>query len=352
MLTKLPYDDQLDLSAWVGQRSATFTFNLVNRVTGQNLGAINPIRGTAQITHETTSTTKRQLNIGLGVSDTSEINPITDVIDVAMEVAGTSWPLGRYMFTDVSQLVSTGGNEGTVQLTDEMFLVDQPITSGFDAYIHDTVVVAIVNLLSDLDIGLEIENSPFQVGQSWAIGTTRGAILDALSITGDYFSPWFGNDKKLHFIRSFDPAKQVPDIDWDAGNQVVRDGITESNDLLTAPNQFVVTSNGSSDPNVVVSATVDVPPSAPHSIVNRGFAIPSVQSLPVLNNSQALAVAQNLALRQTIFETVAISTAPDPRHDSYNVIKWNGSLWLEVGWSMNLTEGASMSHSLRKAYAA
>lgn len=350
MLTKLPYDSQLDLSAWVGQRSATFTFNLVNRVTGQNLGAINPIRGTAQLTHETTSIIKRQLNIGLGVADTSEINPITDVIDVAMVVDGTSWPLGRYMFTDVSQLVSTGGDEATVTLTDEMFLVDQPITSGFDAFIHDTVVVAIVNLLSDFDIDLEIENSPFQVGQSWNIGSNRGSILNDLSVTGDYFSPWFGNDQKLHFIRSFDPAKAIPDIDWDTGNQVIRNNVTESNDLLSAPNRFVVTSNGSADPNVVVSATVDVPPTAPHSVVNRGFAIPSVQSLPVLNNSQALAVAQNLALRQTIFETVAISTAPDPRHDSYNVIKWNGSLWLETGWSMSLTEGAAMAHTIRKAY--
>lgn len=350
MLTKLPFNDQLDLSAWVGQRSATFTFNLVNGVTGQNLGEINPIRGTAQLTHETTSTIKRQLSLSLGVADTAEINPITDRIDVDMVVAGSSWPLGRYMFTDLSRQVSTGGNEAVISLTDEMFAVGQAITSGFDAGIHATVPVAVQTLLAGLGVELEIEASPFQAAQSWAIGSNRGQILDALSVSGDYFGPWFGNDRKLHFIRSFNPATQVPDFDWDAGNQVIRDTITLSDDLLTAPNRFIVISNASTDTSIPISAAVDVPPTAPHSVVNRGFVIPEVQSLPVMNNAQALAVAQNLALRQTIFEKTAISTAPDPRHDSYNVIQWQGELWLETAWSMSLTEGASMAHTIRKAY--
>ena len=48
MLTTQPFNDQIDLSPWVGQRSATFIFRLVNGVTGENLGEINPIRGNAQ----------------------------------------------------------------------------------------------------------------------------------------------------------------------------------------------------------------------------------------------------------------------------------------------------------------
>ena len=44
------------------------------------------------------------------------------------------------------------------------------------------------------------------------------------------------------------------------------------------------------------------------------------------------------------------STIPDPRHDGYDVIRWQGFNWLELGWSLPMIEGSSMSHTLRKSY--
>jgi hypothetical protein len=93
-----------------------------------------------------------------------------------------------------------------------------------------------------------------------------------------------------------------------------------------------------------------VPQSAPHSLKNRGFEILEVQTLQASSTGQAGAIAKNLMLRQTLFETTSLTTAPDPRHDSYNVIRWQGELWLELAWSMALTEGGGMNHSMRKAY--
>jgi len=74
-----------------------------------------------------------------------------------------------------------------------------------------------------------------------------------------------------------------------------------------------------------------------------------VLDLQLSDNSQAQAVAQGLVNRQTIFERVSLTTAPDPRHDSYNVIRWQGSNWLELGWSMALVEGGTMNHLLRRS---
>jgi len=349
MLTTQPFNDQIDLSPWVGQRSATFIFRLVNGVTGENLGEINPIRGSVQITHDTSRTIKRQVSMALGVADTAKVNPISGRVDISMEIAGVEYPLGRYMFIDFSKAISTGGDESVLALTDEMFLVDQQITTpinGLNIGITDTIQ----NVLTGLPVTVDIEICPFIGVQSWAVGDSRGQILESLALTGDYFSPWFGNDQKFHMIRSFDPANEVPTFDFDAGNQVLRDPITHTDNLLTAPNRFIVTSNASTDPTVAVSASVDIPPTAPHSIPNRGFVIPDIQTLPVANNTQALAVANNLALRQSVFENVVLSTSPDPRHDSYDVIVWQGENWLETAWSMSLTEGAAMTHTLRKVY--
>lgn len=351
-------DPILDLEPWVGQRQATFRFELSNGATGQKLGTITPIRN-ASLSHDTQRTIKRTLSLSLGVVDTAAINPITDRVSVFMVFPnGTEYPLGRYMFTDASRQVftsgiasaHTAGGLATVTLNDEMFLVDQQITKGINS-VNESISAVIQRILDDVGVDFEMQASPFTGAESWTIGTNRGSILEALALSGDYFSPWFGNDYKLHFIRTFDPSTQVPDFDLDDGNNVLRDSIVETDDLLTAPNRFVVISNASISPDIEVVAQADVPPSAPHSIAQRGFVLPQVLSLQLNDSSQAQAVAAALANRQTIFERVSLTTAPDPRYDSYDVVRWQENNWLELAWSMELIEGGTMTHLLRKSYA-
>ena len=349
LLTVLPKDPLLDLDPWVGQRSASFRFALVNGVTGERLGDITPIRG-ASLTHDTSRIIKRQLDLSLGVADTAAINGITDRVEVFMVFpSGVEYPLGRYMFTDFTRQKFTSGKLGRVALTDEMFLVDQQITAGINGVGFNVATVA-QDVLAGLPITFTMEPSPFTSAEAWGIGTNRGAILESLSISGDWFSPYFGNDSQMHFIRTFEPAGRLPDLDFDNGNKVNRSSITETDDLLTAPNTFVVISNtGNSDTEIVGIATV--PPNDPHSVVNRGFVVAQVSDLQLSDASQAQAVAQGLANRQNIFERVSLTTAPDPRHDSYNVIRWQGSNWLELAWSMALVEGGTMNHVMRKSFA-
>lgn len=362
-LTNLPFDPLLDLPPWVGQRQATFRFQLTDGVTGENLGEIHPLRlagratngqfsggSSARLSHDTSRTIKRQLNFSLGREDTAAINPVRDRVDLFMVFpGGIEYPLGRYMFTDESRQVFTSGRLGNVVLNDEMFLVDQQITRGITGGGRNCLAV-ISEVMSAFPFILDIAPTPFRATGSWGIGTARGSMLESLALEGDYFSPWFGNDGAMHWIRSFDPANQVPDFDLDEGNSVARDGIVETSDLLLAPNVFIVVSNAATDPSVEVVGRAEVPPSAPHSIPNRGFEVPLVLDLQLADATQASAVAQNLVNRQTIFEQVSLTTAPDPRHDSYNVIRWQGELWLELAWDMDLVEGGTMGHTMRKAY--
>lgn len=350
-------DPILDLEPWVGQRQATFRFELTNGVTGMKLGEIHPIRN-ATLSHDTTRTIKRQLSMSLGVVDTAAINVITDRVSVFMVFpSGTEYPLGRYMFTDASRQVFTSGIPGPhtagglaqVTLNDEMFLVDQQITRGINS-VNESITGTIAGILTALGVDFEMEASPFLGAESWAIGTSRGSVLEALALSGDFFSPWFGNDGKIHFIRTFDPATRIPDFDLDDGFNVMRDSIVETDDLITAPNRFVVVSNASTTPDIEIVGTADVPPTAPHSITNRGFVLPQVLNLQLADNTQAQAVATGLAQRQTIFERVGLTTAPDPRYDSYDVVRWQEQNWLELAWSMQLVEGGTMSHLLRKVY--
>jgi hypothetical protein len=353
VLTKLPEDPLLDLPPWMGQRQATFRFDLFNGVTGEVLGQIHPLR-TAQLTHDTTRTIKRQLNLSLGAEDTAAINKVQDrVAPFMLFPDGSEYPLGIYMFSDASRQVYTSGKLGEYTLNDEMFLVDQPLTVGVGkpSSSPQISVTQVVNeALAGLPIHYTTAATSFTTNQSWGIGATRGQVLEALAVSGDWFSPWFDNSGVMRFINSFDPASQVPDFDWDAGSQVMRENITETDDLLTTPNEFVVVSNASSDNTIPVFGVYTIPGSAPFSTQNRGFTIAKVFNQPAATSAQAAAMAQNLGIRQTVFERVQINTAPDPRHDSYNVIWWQGSAWLELGWTMSMIEGGVMSHLLRKSY--
>lgn len=350
---------ELDLDPWIGQRSGTFRFEVTNRVSGLHKGDVRPSRSsTPTITHDTSRTIKRQLSpLVLNGDQIDVVNPLTDRVSVFMEINGIEYPLGRYVFTDATTIVSTNGGTMTATLLDEMFIVDQDIETGFSAIntfavssIAENCGQMIARLVKGLPITTEIEPTPFTSIGSWSIGTARGQIIDALSLDGDYFPAWFDNEGVMRVIRIFDPAKQPATFDYDTNRIVVRDSITRTSDLLNAPNRYIVISNASISSAAPVFGSYDVPAAAPHSIANRGFVIPVTYTMPVNVSPQANAIARNLAIRQQIVERVEFTTPPDPRHDSYDIIHWAGVNWLELSWSLPLREGAEMRHVLRRTY--
>lgn len=340
----------LDIDTGIGQRTATWRFDLVDGVSGENLGQVHPIRPGATITHDTTRTIKRDLRVAFGVADTAAINPLTDRIMPVMLVDGQEWPLGRFMFTGETDAISTGGTLGDMALLDEMFIIDQQQSAAFSSDQSATAAVVAFLAAQPPLIGADIEASPYPAVGSWAPGTTGGQILEALSTQGDYMTPWMNNQGVFRMIRTVDPDTAVPTLDFDRGHRVIANTISETSDLLRAPNRFVITSNSSDAQAAAIVGTYDVPPSAPYSIAQRGFVIPEVISLQLANSTQAAAVARNLGIRQSVFRRTQLSTPPDPRHDSYDVIRWQGVNWLELGWTMTCQDGAPMTHVLRRSF--
>lgn len=354
----------LDLIDGIGQRSSTFVFELINGVTGQLKRMLNPYSTSPPtISHDTTRTIKRQIsNFNLGIDDTAAIVPATDRVRVSMTVGTISYPLGVYVFSDFSRRVLSSGKLANAILMDEMFIVDQEIEHGFspqlitnfDGSVSSVALVmnALLTILHGVPVVTSIAPSPYYTIGSWTAGTHRGSIIESLSIDGDYFSPWFSNNRIMTFIRAFDPATSVPQFDLDAGNAVFMDGVSEDDDTLIAPNRYVVISNGGSAVASGAPAVgrYDVPNSAPYSILNRGFVIPETHTLQLVDATQAQAIAQNIGLRNTVFERMILRTAIDPRHDSYDVVQWRSENWLEIAWSFTCTPESPMQLVLRKTY--
>lgn len=342
-------DPKLDLSRSVGKRTESFIFQWIDGITGQIFGYIHPRKDSVTLSHNTESSIKRQLALSLDFRETSRINIIRDRILPFVIINNVTYPLGRYMFTDDTQNVKSEGNYGSYTLLDESFAIDTELDSGWSPK-GRSIPITIKQLLSTIPfIKVKIDPSPFDAIGSFTIGTSRIKILETYQELGDYFPFWMDHSGILRMIRTKDPSVEIPDFSYDDNPNIIP-GIAKTTDLLAKPNRFVVVGNTTNSGKQPIIGRADIPSSAPHSIQNRGFVIPKIERKSVASVGQATAIARNLALRDTIVETVEFDTPIDPRHDGYNVLHLLGENWLEFSWSMELRPGGRMSHAARRFY--
>jgi hypothetical protein len=343
-----------------GQQQCTFRFELREAASDRLVRVLTPYADTVPVLlHDTTRTIKRSLSLHLDPADTAAVDVIAHrVVPSLVDYTGALWSLGRYMFSDYSRIQTTGGDIASPMLMDESFIIDQSRETAFPVTTLPGSSSSVMDLIDQLmtgypTVGFVAEPSPYATPNTWSYGTSNFQILSDLATQGAYFAPWMANDTLLHFIRSFDPGAAIPDIDWDRYPHVLADSVTATDDLLTAPNRFVVVSNNPASTNEFAQPIVgsyDIPVNAPNSISKRGFVLPDIRQLQLTDPTQAQAVAEAIGIASTVFERVSLTTFPDPRHDSYNVIRWQEENWLELSWSMNMIAGGAMSHTLRKAY--
>jgi hypothetical protein len=353
-LLKTPVNQRLDGRPFIGQRTATFRFDIVDSVTGFRR-VVNPIiSGNAGINHDTRRTIKRMITgLHLGVADTEVFSSITSRLEPFMVIGGEDFPLGRYVPSDYAQIRLSRGNQSVSSFYDEGFIIDQQTSTSFGALSATGEVVSstLQRFLENYPVSFNIELTDFTTLGSWSAGTRGGFILDQLALDGDYLSPWFDNSSVLQLIRTFNPAGNLPTFDYDNGISVLIEGIVETNNLINAPNRFIVIGNGADSLGGEIVGQADVPTTAPHSIANRGFVIADVSNRQVRTSAQAAAVAAALVQRQALIEETELSTLQDPRHDSYDIIHWREENWLEVAWTLPFTIGSPMTHVIQRTYA-
>jgi len=356
-------DQQFSPGDSLGQQVASFRYEVINGRTGIRQGDVYPLRSTIPVlVHNTQNTIMRTLTgLNFGATDTASMDAITDRIKLYMVLdtpAGqTEYPLGRYMYDSTVKQVLSGGDLAQNSLFDEMFIVDQQLTASFavdGTNAGDAVTILLAPLVDAGLITVRIEGMPLPVRGAWPAGTSRAKVLSDICTQAGCFQPWFDNDGIMRIIPSFNPATKLADFDFDESHVVFRNTISYTNDFLEAPNLYVVTNttgnttDGSSSSSF---GSYQVPDNAPWSIANRGFTVAKYVDLQSSTDNNLDAVAQSYANQNIVFERTQMSTASDPRHDSYDVIRWQGSQWLEISYSFQLQAGAPTIRTLRKGYA-
>lgn len=342
----------LDLPAWQGQRSATFRFELLESISGRIEPDVNPISDRpATLEHDATRTVKRRLSgLTFDVDDSARIDPNRHSLRVSMLLRDV-WPLGTYQFADATYQRTSRGRRLNAICVDQGIELSEPLAETFSVAANKNVGDALREFLDVAGVtAYFVDGTGHTAGSAltWPAGTPKTKVLSELASVGGYLEPWFTSRNVLRIKAVFDPAKVPVTFDYDDG-PIIADTITESNDLLTAPNRFqVIDNSASADPIVGI---YDIPSTAPHSHLNKGrYVVQSEQRQGLLSVAQANDAALALGLQSAATESYEFSVLPDPRHESFDVTRYRGANWLELGWTLTLLEGAEMRLKATKVY--
>lgn len=348
--------DLVEMQGW-SQRSATFEFELLNQ--DLDLLGLMEINADAPPTIDNNSnrTVKRKLS-GLNYhrNQAKEINMLSDRVKAWMVFSdGQRFPLGVFMFADPSTARMTGGDQVDVTLVDQGLMLDQATETTFSLAPGSKVIDALNERFNHRLIrNASIEASATRTkGDEWAVwpaGTSDMDIINDLCAMAGFYSAYFDNSG-IPICRSVPNLENLePLLSYETNTNVYADSIIETNDLLTAPNRYIVVNNGMTD--MPVSGFWDIPDTAPHSIVNRRMVVTKViDSQAVADDAEATNMARAAGLSDTdTYEKANFTAAINPRHDTFDIVGWDGKKYHEQSWSLTCRDGAGQRHELRRVY--
>lgn len=343
----------LDLE--VDHRSATFRFDLLSS-DGIALGQVDvQADRPPQVVNNINRPIKRSMR-GLRIPSAAyaEIDTLTERIAPVMVLSnGAEFPLGVFLFADAARYRRTDSLDSDSVLVDQSLILDQATSTSIGYSAGASVRDAVVEQLAAagfLTVSVDSSARTFGGPVAWPAGTSRLAVLNELAGMMGAYSPYFDNGGIATVRLVPDLATATPDLIYGEDGRIYADTIVETDDLLEAPNRYIAISSDATEEPVV--GVFDVPDDAPHSIANRGFAIASVRDVQGLENQAAAVDAARAAYAQdsSTFFWADFASAPDPRHDTFDIVAYRGVNYREQAWSLDLVEGAPMTHSLRRIY--
>lgn len=340
----------LDLADGVGQVGLFFRYRVLDRSLNP-AGTVKPLEP-CSIKASTNRTMKRTLSgFRLGEKAAREINFFTDRIQpVVVLEDGTEWPCGVFVFTDAA--VSRGSYTSTLGTTmvDQDYVLDQKTRYTFQVNPGGSITGAINFLLDTVGIfSRSIPSSQLVVpgteSLTFPVGTSRMEILTLLCVLGGWLPPFFDNNG-VCIIKS-PPLLNTGDPDHVYTDKRLANPI-ENDNLLTAPNVYVVLGTGPSKGDIYAVAQVD--PRLPYSVENRGFEIVDVfRTQGMVSTEQAQQMANRRALAGSYgYKNVSFDSPIDPRHDLFQTIYYPAAqaTFREIEFGFKLAAGSQMSHSI------
>lgn len=282
----------------------------------------------------------------------ADINPFTDRLSPVMVMAdGTRWPLGVFVFSNQEDTAAYGVATSALTLLDQSALIDQLCLADVSYGPGTPIVQVIVATLNLVGIPIEqivydpADTAVVSAAVTWPAGTSYLTIVEELAALGGFFTPYFDN-RGTCIIR-----RPPPIINSDgelfyrsSGTAKVANHFKSNSGILQAPNTYLVIDTAPKA--AAIAAVAYVEPQLPWSVQNRnGYRVTEVIRTQGLGSQeQAQAMANAAALASGGFRQIAFESRPDPRHDAYMLIGWDGVVYRELSWSMPCNGVGTQSH--------
>lgn len=329
----------------------------VTDATGALVGTINPVSA-CTIDNDASQQIKRRLsNFKLSPTDTAWFDPLVHRVRPYWVLStGDEYSLGVFLVADAQTSRYSYGNTLSATLVDQGLLLGQQLSESLSFPAGTTASAAITQTVNAAGIyTASIASSSYTFGSPIGYpagtgGTTYAKVLDDICRLAGYYSPYFDGDGALQVRQTVTVSSVTPTLNYVDGGRIISQSITESNDLLAAANVFLVIDTSATTGAVAYSYRI--PSSAPHSVERRGFAITHVIEAPGVGDiSQAQSVASAYySANPQAYETVVFSSPADPRHDTFDVINYRGTNYLETKWTLTCAPGGPMTHTCSRVY--
>lgn len=332
------------------------SFSLVWRVLDDTKSPIGSLRSAGgSIAWDGNASIQRVArNVQFNKTEWQDVDPFRDRLQPVLAAPnGEAFTLGVFHVAQIPEVYEDFGETRLPEpyLVDGGFFLDQPSPFGFAGKLNENVSSLMARVCDAAGVDSRVISPAGPVfGEPvvWPPGTNFSQCLSDLCQLAGFLPPHFDRDGVLR-LRPPLSLTAEPAVEYTSA-QILRNTRVQNQNLLEAPNVFVVIGSGASESEIVAEA--EVPSSAPHSVVNRGGRrIVAVFQLQGIDSfAQAKTIARQLALTQTEdYATIEFRTSENPAHDCYDVLSVNGERYRHVAWDLSLRAGGGMQHRANRA---
>lgn len=289
------------------------------------------------------------------------IDWMRDKIRPELIIDGIVWPLGVYLPVSVRNKESETSKTAQIEAYDQGWQVQDVRTEGVLHISSGTnYIEAIKTLLTAAGIVIVIATPTSATltedREDWEPGTSYLEIINQLLDEINYNTLWFNQQGAAILEPESVPtaANIEHTINSDDPGCLMLPGISNEVDLFNAPNVFVCVCSNPDKSGVMTATSENTNPQSALSIARRGRRIVQVTKVDNIASQAELEAYADLMRNESMItgETWQIQTALQPGHGVNDVVAFHHrdetSICIERAWSMSLTSGGIMTHTLKK----
>lgn len=357
---------QAALQGQNGPRRLSFSFRRLD-ATNTDQGVLGQVTA-GSVTLDALADVHRSASFTLIEGDTIDYqrDRIKPVVRLMMPDGGVvDWPQGVFLLSSPDRVLSPDTSVArTVTAYDQTVLlqgdsVGDRYSIAAGTLYTTAIAAAVAGYGFTTNIAASTKTLPVTI--DWAGGTSKLTIVNDLLAAINYRAAWFDENGVFQAVPYVLPDTVVPGYIYatDETSTLVGD-ITQSLDLFNIPNRWVLVVSEADRP-VLTSTYTNTSATSPTSTVSRGRTVTKYDTGQTAADQATLdGLAARMAFEDSqVYETVGFTTALMPFHSDLDVVGVSvnglalGSVkFQEVGWSMSLAVGGSMSHTVRRTVSA